>query len=163
MMNLRKCSAWGLFLIVAALAIFSWLGSPMMFVLYAVLMLPILVVHPVSICKRCDNLACAINPKSPDYFLSLKPGEPVGQADADKFSDLRMYLGFYPMVLAIIIGFAGVWYFNKAVFMALAVFSVAVLLTYMSNTCRYCTNNCPVNRNASYRAWKRSRADKADV
>ena len=160
-MNLRKCSVWGLFVIVVALAVFSWLGSPMMFVMYAVLMLPILVVHPVSICKRCDNLACAINTRSPDYFLSFKKGEPAGPADVDKFSDLKMYLGFYPMALAIIIGFAGVWYFNTAVFIALAVFSAAVLLTYMRNTCRYCTNNCPANMNANYRAWKNSRDSKA--
>ncbi|MHB0976765.1 MAG: hypothetical protein ACYC1U_06175 [Candidatus Aquicultorales bacterium] len=151
-MSRRKLVVWGFVVLLIGIGIFAYLGSRSVFFVYALSVVVIGTVHTVLCCKRCSNLKCAINPKGPDFFLGRKSSTQI----VPSFSDIDAREVGLPLVLAIGIGFVGTWFFSPYATLALLTVTGFLGSFYWKDSCQFCTNNCPANRNPEYWAWKKN-------
>lgn len=135
-----------------ALGVLSFLGDRTLFWVYVATITPFLLLHALYLCPRCTNYSCAMNPRSPVFFLRRRHEDP---RSATTFSDHPILWTALPMSVSGVAATVGAWMFSPALTVAAAVFTVGVHRLYVRNTCRNCTNDCPGNGNAAYWAWKR--------
>ncbi len=149
---MRKRSVYVLLAGVAVTMVFAALGDTIAFSLSAVGLAVTGVVHWRLGCTRCTNMACAINPCSPDSLF--RSGDRSEVAEDVGFSDLRSAVLGAPVLLAYAVGVYGAWRFHPfAAAVPLAVIAVGFAAYYRA-TCAHCTNDCPANHNPAYRRWK---------
>lgn len=150
---MRRASVWALLGMAVVLGVLSWQTSAV-FGLYIGLLVPSLVFHWLYACRRCNNLACAINAASPDFLLG-RPRAAVPKLDRP-FSDLPARVAGMPLVFAFGIGLYGAWQAGIGWLVACVLLLGVAAWAYSRVTCANCTNDCPANRNAAYREWKTS-------
>lgn len=155
-MNPRRLSAWGFVVLVIAMAILSYLGNPAFFYVYVGLLTPFVLFHALFVCARCSNIYCAFNSKSPDFIFRLN-SRPANQELA--YSDLRTVWAAIPLVLILMIPLIAIWQLSPYAFFALLISAAVLFAIYQKETCYFCTNNCPNNKNTAYREWKKQNRD----
>jgi hypothetical protein len=147
----RRVSAWGLIGLFVALGAFSFLGDRLMFWIYAGLSAPLVVVHVAVLCRRCSNVACALNPRGVDFlFRRRMPGDDPSLP----FSDLPAAWSALALSLVGAVGFVGTWRFSPLAAAAVFAAGVPLHLMYTRASCAHCGNVCLANRNPAYREWK---------
>lgn len=151
-MSLRKVSAWGFLVVFIAVGVGAFLGNRLVFAAYVCLGVSSIAYHTVALCRKCGNMACGLNSKSPDYMFRFRrtcgSQEGLGYSKSKPPPWVALWL-----VLSLLVGLAGTWLFSPAVALALAAVVAANTLLYSTVTCRNCTCACPMNRNAHYWAW----------
>ncbi len=140
--------------VMVAIGAFSALGSTRVFAAYVVLLASAIAFHALYSCRRCSNTACSFNPASRDCIYG-SARRPDGSSAPDSYSDLNAAVAGVPLVAVLALGFYGTYLWSIPVAIGVGVFTAGTFLLYTSVTCRYCTNECPNNRNAVYRAWKK--------
>jgi hypothetical protein len=150
-MTVRRASVWGFVVLLVSLGVFSFVGSPPIGWLYAGLVVPILVFHWWYACRRCNNVACALNTASNEFFLGRRRRDPE-----PGFSDLDASRAGVPLVFSVGVGFYGAWGAGPLAFAACVLLLIAAGVPYVRKTCAQCTNDCPANRSVAYADWKRS-------
>lgn len=157
-MSLRKLVVWGFVILVVVLAVLSYFGNRIIFYVYVGLLVPFLIFHAVAICRRCTNVYCAFNAKSADYFLRLQPHASGAKSKEVGYSDINARLAGTPLALIVALSFIAVWQLSMLAFFATLAYAAVAMVIYMKETCRFCTNNCPNNKNVAYWKWKRQRS-----
>lgn len=153
-MTARRVAAGGFLVLFAAFGVAAYLGDPLMALLYVLAFAPLALVHAVYLCPRCTNVHCGLNPNSPEFVFRRRKGDPVATG---RFSGHRIVWTAAPMSLAGGFAVVGAWRWNPWSLLAFAVGAAFVHRLYLRETCAYCTNACPGNKNPAYRAWKDGR------
>ncbi len=157
-MNARKLSVWGFVAVLFALALFTLAANRVLFLFFAPLSIFVLAYHATFVCRRCTNVSCALNGKSPDFFLRLRRREPEDGQEELTFSDIHtLRQGLLPMTIPIVLGVIGTAQFSMFALLGVIAASLVLYRLYARATCRYCTNDCRSNKNAKYWEWKRAR------
>jgi hypothetical protein len=147
----NKVSAWLLVVLLVAVGAFSW-RTPTVFGLYVGLLIPGVVFHWYYACRRCTNLACALNAASDAFFLGGRVRSLP--ADTPEYSDINSAVAAWPLVLALGVGLYGAYLASVWALLGLLAVLAAAGVTYVPSTCARCTNDCPLNGNDAYREWK---------
>lgn len=150
-MSARRFAAWGFYLCFAVLGALAFVGDRLLGLIYTATMVPVLMIHTFYLCPRCENVFCALNPRSPEHILRRRTGgpEPTGS-----FSDLPSTWAAAMMGVSAGIGFVGAWRASPWAALALAALAAPVLVIYFRTSCRFCTNRCVANANPAYRDWR---------
>ena len=156
-MNLRRLSGWGGIILIIVLAVLSYFGNRTIFYIYLGLSIPFLIFHSAVVCARCNNIYCPFNKKSPDFVFRLKQGAQNKYSNKPIYSDKSVLLVQIILVLILIIPFIAVWQFSPLAFFALLILTALIMVAYTKKSCRYCTNNCSLNKNPDYRQWKKNK------
>lgn len=156
-MSLRKLSAWVWILIVVAIGVLAFLGNRVVFYAYLGLWVPFAVYHSLRVCGRCTNLACGLNPRSPDFFLRMGAGKSESTNDLG-YSDINpLPTSTLPLAALLVLGLVGGWQFSPLAVLLLLAVAAVNMTVYQRVSCARCTNNCPNNKNAAYWEWKKAR------
>lgn len=152
-------SLGGLLLTVIAIAVVDYFAGLVWLAVFLALLVLAVVFHFFKACRKCTNLACSANLKSPDCIFRIgRSKEAAGDkttAAECSFSDINSALVVLPLALALAVGLVGTWFFSPWATIIITVAFVVFYVPYYIGTCRFCTNNCPLNQNQAYRDWKR--------
>ena len=153
----RRVSLWIMLVAVAAAGAFAWMGSPVLFAVFALLLAGAGAFHWAYACRRCTNADCAVNARGDCFAFgpSRSPGD--GGVRQQPFSDLQAMVAAPPLVVAIVVGTYGAWLFSPLAALACVAVLGAGFAVYAGVTCTNCVNRCPLNRNEAYRAWRADR------
>lgn len=151
-MNWRRISGWGLVFLIAAVAVLSYFGNRNLFYAFIGLIVPFLIFHALTLCSRCTNVHCPLNARSSDYvFRVKKPPKHIMLG----YSDMDILWTLTPLGLIVIIPLIAVWQLSPFIFFTVFVLVVLNVIVYRKESCRFCTNNCPMNKNDGYWEWKK--------
>lgn len=129
------------------LAVAAWLGNPVLAMVFYILLAIQIIVHALWICPRCGNYGCAINLKSPHFFLGVrKPGEPSEERAAINTPPFFLLLVVL-LVVMLMIAFYAVFQVSPAVTVIMALSGIILFYIYSQDACRGCPNECPMAGN----------------
>jgi hypothetical protein len=150
---MRRGAAWALIVVLLALAVLAYFGNALFFAFYLAALGNAVAFHWWYACSRCSNVCCAFNIRSPEFLVRFRPVKITDEADRP-FSNVRSTVAAIPLVLSIAIGLVGAWLFSPIAVGVWLVVLAAVAYWYSRVSCIGCGNDCPVNRNAAYLAWR---------
>lgn len=116
------------------------MGAPIIAYIFYVVLAAQVLIHTFWLCPKCVNMACPINPHSPDYVFGGGDGKP--KADA---KPMNTALPISILAVTFLFGLAGVWYFSPVVWMFMLVIGIALLYWYSRIACTSCLNKCPLS------------------
>jgi hypothetical protein len=134
---------WLFVVYIVLLGVAAWLGSPVLAGAFYILLSAQLVAHALWICPRCGNYGCAINPKSPYFFL--------GPKKTNKPPEVRAAINTLPFLImlaaTLVIALYAVFLASPAVLAIMALSLMILYYFYSQDACRGCPNKCPMTRN----------------
>lgn len=150
-MTLRRLVGWGFIALIFAEGIIAFFANPIVSFIYFAIVLSYTAFHFVKYCAECTNVYCPLNSKSVDYIL----GNKNKKVEAG-FSDIDAAKAGWPYVPTLLFPLYFIWIWNPLAVFGLLVYAVLLVVLYTSTSCKFCSNNCPNNRNKEYWEWKRS-------
>jgi hypothetical protein len=129
-----------------ALAVLSFLGNPVLSVIFIVVAGAVLTHHAIRLCPHCSNRACAFNPS----FAGAP--EPGGGCSSD-FSDLNINrTTVIPLLITGPLAVLAAWQFSPYWTLGVAVMALTAHSVFRRQTCAHCGNRCVGNCNPDYRS-----------
>jgi hypothetical protein len=148
----RRVTAVVILLSFLALGVLSFLGNPVLSVVFIVVAGVVLGRHAVVLCPKCSNFACAFNPRA------AKAGPPPaqsGEAAAAPFSDLEITrTTVVPLLATGPLAVIAAWMYSPVATVVVAAVALTAHSVFRKLTCSRCGNDCAGNCNARYREWR---------
>jgi hypothetical protein len=116
----------------------AWTSTPLVAIVFYVLLVVQILAHTFWLCPRCGNYSCAVNPKSPHFiFLGQRTAPPI-----EPRPGMTMTLPVIMLVLTMVVGLYGIWLISPIVSYALAWVGAVLVYGYTRVACRTCGNIC---------------------
>jgi hypothetical protein len=141
----RRVTALTILASFLALAVLSFLGNPVLSVIFIVAAGAVLTHHALRLCPRCSNTACAFNPR-------FDGSAPENGGDGGETSDLDINrTTVIPLLLTGPLAVIGAWQFSPYWTLGVAAVALSAHFVFRRLTCSHCGNRCVANCNAVYR------------
>jgi hypothetical protein len=138
----KSLTIWLFIVYILLLSILAWVGSPILATIFLVLLVFQVAVHAIWICPRCGNYSCAINPKSPHFFLGApKPEEPL-----EERPPINTTLPILLMGIMFLIALYAVLLVSLRIAAIMAFAGIILYYVYSQDACRACVNKCVMAR-----------------
>jgi hypothetical protein len=133
-MTLRRLVGWGWIGLFFAIGLFAIFANPIVSFMYFILGITYTAFHIVKYCADCTNVYCPLNSASVDFifgnrYISVRAG----------YTDINAAKSAWPLVLIMLFPLYFIWLWNYFVVIGLVLFTIILLVAYVTNTCRFCT------------------------
>jgi hypothetical protein len=115
----------------------AMMGAPVIAYLFYVALFIQVLIHTFWLCPKCVNMACPVNPHSPDYVFGPGDGKPRIDAKA-----MNTALPISLLGLTFLFGLSGVWFFNELASYVMFILGIILLYMYSRVACQSCVNKC---------------------
>lgn len=157
-MTIRRLVGWVWIALFFAIGIFAYFANPAVSFIYFILGITYSAFVFIKYCAECTNAYCPFNKNSVDFIIGRR-----NISVKAEYSDIFAAKASMPLAALMLFTLYFIWLWSPFVVISLILLAVLNMVAYTTTSCRFCTNNCPNNRNKEYWEWKTSSKLQKDI